>query len=101
MEDDSPSNQAKIGQLVRRKEGFGLDLGDTITILSPPHVLNYVIGMASTSAVHQKERVQDQDQDQDQDDEQEHVRSPKPVNSSNNDVPKHEGGLAVEICPQA
>ena len=38
--------------------------------------------MASTSAVHQKERVQDQDQDQDQDDEQEHVRSPKPANSS-------------------
>ena len=37
--------------------------------------------MASTSAVHQKERVQEQDQDQD--DEQEHVRSPKPANSSN------------------
>ena len=84
MEDDSPSNQAKIGQLVRRKEGFGLDLGDTnLLVLSPPHVLNYVIGMSWASAVHQKERVQDQDQDQDQDDEQEHVRSPKPVNSSN------------------
>ena len=60
-----------------------LDLGEQNLPYSPPHVLNYVIGMASTSAVHQKERVQDQDQDQDQDDEQEHVRSPKPVNSSN------------------
>ena len=71
MEDDSPSNQAKIGQLVRRKEGWIWIFGNQISLFSAPR--------PKPPQVHQKERVQDQDQDQD--DEQEHVRSPKPANS--------------------
>ena len=36
MEDDSPSNQAKIGQLVRRKEGWIWILGNQISLFSAP-----------------------------------------------------------------
>ena len=74
MEDDSPSNQAKIGQLVRRKKGFWVCHRGQPNLPKPTP-------RPKPPQVYQKERVQNQDQDQD--DEQERVRSPKPENASN------------------